>query len=89
MKNDMSKKIENILKDIDKSTINSSQKGLEQFLSTEEGQKLIAGLGNIDKTKLLNNLMNMNSSDIKAKLQNADLSKLSGINADEILKKLR
>ena len=89
MKNDIGKKIESILKDIDKSTINSGKKNIEQLLSSEEGKKLVAGLGNIDKTKLMNAFMSMNSSDIKSKLQNADLSKLSNINADEILKKLR
>jgi len=89
MKNDVGKKIENLLKDIDKNTISSGKKNIEQLLSSEEGQKLLAGLGNIDKKKLINTFMSMNSSDIKSKLQNADLSKLSNINADEILKKLR
>ena len=87
MEKDIAKKLQNVLNGIDKNTINQSKKNIEQFLSTPEGQKLAAKLSSVDKSKILNSFMNMDSEEIKAKLQNADLSKLS--NANEILKKMR
>ena len=87
MEKDIAKKLQNVLNGIDKNTINQSKKNIEQFLSTPEGQKLAAKLSSVDKSKILNSFMNMDSEEIKAKLQNADLSKLS--NANEIFKKMR
>ena len=86
---DISKKLENVLKGIDKSKINSGKKNITELLSTPEGKKLLSQLGNIDKNKLLETFMSMDTEEMKKKLQTADLSKLSGLKADEILKKLR
>ena len=71
MEKDIAKKLQNVLNGIDKNTINQSKKNIEQFLSTPEGQKLAAKLSSVDKSKILNSFMNMDSEEIKAKLQNA------------------
>ena len=87
MEKDITKKIQNVLNGIDKNTINQSKKNIEQFLSTPEGKNLAAKLKTVDKSKVLDSFMNMDSEEIKKKLKNADLSKLS--QASEILKKMR
>ena len=74
---------------LDKNQINSGKKTIEQLLKTPEGKKLAGSLAGVDKEKLLEKFMSMDSSEIKNKLQNADLSKLSKLNAEDILKKLR
>lgn len=89
MRKDVNKKIENVLNGIDKNTINSGKRNIEQLLSTPEGKRLAQSLGNVDKNKLIDQFMKMDSSEIKRKLKNADLSKLSGLKAEDIIKKLR
>ena len=87
MEKDITKKLQNVLNGIDKNTINQSKKNIEQFLSTPEGHKLAAKLSSVDKSKVLDSFMSMDSEEIKHKLKNADLSKIS--QASEILKKMR
>ncbi len=89
MRRDVNKKMENILNGIDKNTINSGKRSIEQLLSTPEGKKLAERLGNIDKNKVIDQFMKMDTAEMKKKLQNADLSKLSGLKAEDIMKKLR
>ncbi len=89
MRRDMEQKLQNLLNGMDKGKINSGKQTAEKFLSTPEGKKLLNGLGNIDKNKLSEAFMKMDSSEMKKKLQNADFSKLSGLKAEDILKKLR
>ncbi len=89
MRRDVNKKMENILNGIDKNTINSGKRSIEQLLSTPEGKKLAERLGNIDKNKVIDQFMKMDPAEMKKKLQNADLSKLSGLKAEDIMKKLR
>lgn len=89
MRRDVNKKMENILNGIDKNTINSGKRSIEQLLSTPEGKKLAERLGNIDKNKVIDQFMKMDPAEMKRKLQNADLSKLSGLKAEDIMKKLR
>ena len=89
MRRDVNKKMENILNGIDKNTINSGKRSIEKLLSTPEGKKLAERLGNIDKNKVIDQFMKMDPAEMKRKLQNADLSKLSGLKAEDIMKKLR
>ena len=89
MRKDINKKLENVLNGMDKNTINSGKRTVEQLLATPEGQKLAGQLGNVDKDKLIDTFMKMDPNEIKRKLQNADLSKLSNLKAEDILKKLR
>ena len=85
MGQDINKKLEDILQGIDKNKINNSKRSLEQMLNTPEGKKLLQNIGNIDKSKLMNMFMKMDTNEIKRKLQNADLSKMSNINANDII----
>lgn len=89
MGQDINKKLEDILQGIDKNKINNSKRSLEQMLNTPEGKKLLQNIGNIDKSKLMNMFMKMDTNEIKRKLQNADLSKMSNINANDIINKLK
>lgn len=89
MKEDINKKLENVLNSMDKNKLNLDKRTVEQLLSTPEGKKLASRLSGVDKNKLINTFMNMDCAELKKKLQNADLSKLSQLKADDILKKLR
>ncbi len=89
MKQDISKKLGDILKGVDAKKINESKKTVENLLKTPEGQKLQKQLSGLDKEKLVETFMQMDTSEIKKKLNQADLSGLSGLKAEDILKKLR
>ncbi len=89
MGQDINKKLEDILQGIDKNKITNSKKSLEQMMNTPEGKKLLQNIGNIDKSKLMNMFMQMDTNEIKRKIQNADLSKMSNINANDIINKLK
>ena len=86
---DINKKLEHVLNNLDKSTINSGKNIIENFLSSPEGKKLAAKLSNTDKNQLLEKITNMDSAELKNKLKNIDLNKLSQLKADDILKKMR
>ena len=86
---DISKKLESVLQGLDKSKISAGTKTITELLSTPEGKKLASQLSSVDKKKLMESFMSMDSEEIKRKFQTADLSKLSGLNVEEILKKLR
>ena len=62
---------------------------LNAMLNTPDGRKLAGELSGIDKSKLMNTFMSMNTQDMKNKLGNADLSKLSSKDIDRILKNLK
>ncbi len=89
MRRDINKKLENVLNGMDKNTIDSGKRSVEQLLSTPEGRKLASQIQNVDKKKVIDAFMKMDSSEIKRKLRDADLSKLSNLKAEDILKKLR
>ena len=89
MSNDLNKKLNEVLSGIDKNKILKSKKTIEEFASTPDGQKLLNELKNTDKNKLLEMFMKMDTSEIKRKLQNADVSKLSNMNLGDIKNKLK
>ncbi|GEM_PF-3562196 len=89
MNKDVSKKLGDILKGVDTRKISESKKTVENLLRTPEGQKLQKQLDGLDKDKLVESFMKMDTSEIKKKLNKADLSSLSGLSADDIMKKLR
>lgn len=89
MSNDLNKKLNEVLSGIDKNKILKSKKTIEEFASTPDGQKLLNELRNTDKNKILEMFMKMDTSEIKRKLQNADVSKLSNINLGDIKNKLK
>lgn len=87
--NDVSKKLEELLSGLNPSTLKSGKQSIEQLLNSPQGKKLAEQLSGADKQKLLSTFMGMNNNDIRKKLQNVNLADLSGLSADEILKKLR
>ena len=89
MNNDPQKKLESIISSLDKSKLNEVKQKLNAMLNTPDGRKLAGELIGIDKSKLMNTFMSMNTQDMKNKLGNADLSKLSSKDIDRILKNLK
>lgn len=89
MDNSVNRKLENILAGMDKNKINQAKRSLEGFINTPEGRRLAQQLNGADRSKLINMFMSMNADDIKKKLNNADLSKLSGKDIAGIVNKLK
>lgn len=85
--NDVNKKMEELLSGINPNTINKSK--IEQFLKSPQGQKLKGSISNADKQRIAEKFMSMSNSEIRNKLKNADLSGMSGMSVEDILKKLR
>ncbi len=83
------KKLMEILSGMDKQKIAQSKQSIEQLLNSPQGKKLSQQIGNIDRNKIVNTFMSMNSEEIKKKLQNIDISQLSKINADDVIDKLK
>lgn len=83
------KKLEDILSSFDKGKVSEAKSKLNDFLNTPEGKKIAYEISGIDKSKLMNKFMSINTSDIKKKIENADLSKLSQKDFENILNKLK
>ena len=82
MNNEVNKKLESLLSHADAEKIKS-------FAASEEGQKLKRQIGGADRNKIVEEFLKMDSEQLKKKLENANLSGLSGLSAEQILKKLR
>lgn len=89
MNNSAEKKLEGILSSLDKNKISEAKSKLNGFMNTPEGRKIAREISGIDKNKLMDTFMSMNSSEVKNKLNNADLSKLSGKDIEKILNQLK
>lgn len=89
MDNNVNKKLENILAGLDKNKVAQAKRSLEGFMNTPEGRRLAQQISSADRSKLINSFMNMNTDDIKKKLNNVDLSKLSGSDIAGVINKLK
>jgi len=89
MDNNVNKKLENILSSVDKRKINETKRSLEEFSKTAEGKKVMQQIGTIDKNKLMNLFMSMDTKDLKDKLSKADLSKLSQSDIKNVMNKIK
>ena len=81
---DITKKLQSLL-----SESKLTEQKISSLLNGSKGKNIINSLSEKDKQKLMSTFMSMSNEEIKAKLKNADLSSLSGMSVDEILKKLR
>ena len=88
MNSDVNKKLNNLLSGVDKTKLDAAKKSVEQFINSNDGNKIKEQLKNVDKNKLLNKFMNMDSNEMKAVLQKANLSKLSPDDVSNIINKL-
>lgn len=82
MKDNVNKKLEALLSD-------KSAAQIKRFAESAEGQKLKQQLAGADKNKLVEEFLKMDTAELKKKLASADLSGLSGLSAEQIMKKLR
>jgi hypothetical protein len=69
--------------------INETKRSLEEFSKTAEGKKVMQQIGTIDKNKLMNLFMSMDTKDLKDKLSKADLSKLSQSDIKNVMNKIK
>ena len=88
MNSDVNKKLNDLLSGVDKTKLDAAKKSVERFINSNDGDKLKQQLKNVDKNKLLNKFMNMDSNEMKAVLQKANLSNLSPNDVSNILNKL-
>ncbi len=88
MNSDVNKKLNDLLSGVDKSKLDAAKKSVEKFINSKDGDKLKQQLKNVDKNKLLNKFMNMDSAEMKSVLQKANLSNLSPNDVSGILNKL-
>lgn len=89
MGKNVDKKLADILSSVDKGKLEKNSKAINQIINSNEGQKLKNQIGQIDKNKLIEAFSSMDSNDIKNKLSRADVSKLNGLTAEEIIRKLK
>lgn len=78
-------KLKSILGNIDSEKLNQSKKALNNFLNSNEGKDFAKKMSGIDKDKLMKQFSQMSGEDIKNKLNNFDLSKLSKNDLNNIL----
>ena len=89
MAENMNEKLKKILSGMGSDKLKNSADIASKFLSTKEGQKLKNSLTDADKKAILEKFMSLDSEKARESLKNADLSNLSGMSVDEILKKLK
>lgn len=86
MKNDVNKKLEALLYELNK---NNTGEVIEKLIKSSDGKKLAESISDADKQKLAEKFMSMSNGEIKSKLQKADLSGLGKMSSEDIMKKLR
>ena len=89
MTENINDKLSKILSGIDKNKLKNSTGAISKLMSSEAGQKLKNSLSEEDKKRILQKFMAMDPSEVSKKLNNADLSNLDNLSADDIMKKLR
>lgn len=89
MKENIGDKLSRMLSGLDKNKLKSSADAVSKLLSSEEGQRLKNSLSESDKKAILEKFMSLDTSEVNAKLKNADPSQLNGMSADDIMKKLK
>ena len=89
MDQNMNDKIKKILSGMGSDKLKNSQDMVTKFMATPEGQKLKNSLSDADKKAILEKFMKLDSKKASDSLKNIDLSNLSGMSVDEIMKKLK
>lgn len=89
MDSNVEKKLNDVLSGIDKGKLNSAKRSVEEFISTKEGQKIKEELKGMDKNKLINSFMKMDTNELRTMLEKANLAGLSGTDIQNILKRLK
>lgn len=82
MNNNINKKLEEVLKKLNPNDI-------KNLATSPAVQSIMKNLNESDKEKLIREFSSLNSSDIQRKLNSVNLNSFRGINADEIIKKLK
>ncbi len=82
MNNNINQKLEEVLKKINPSD-------LKKLAASPAVLQIIKNLNNEDREKLLREFSNLNTDEIKRKLNSSDLAGLQGLSADEIIKRLK
>lgn len=89
MNKNISDKLLNMIKGMDKDKLKNSVDMVSKFMSSDEGKRLSATLSDSDKKAILDKFMSMDDKETGEKLKNADLSKLDNISIDDIIKKIK
>lgn len=89
MDSNMNDKLKKILSGIGSDKLKNSADMVTEFMKTPEGQKLKNSLSDSDKKAILEKFMKLDPKKASDSLKNADLSNLSGMSVDEIMKKLK
>lgn len=85
----MNDKLKKILSGMGSDKLKNSADMVTEFMKTPEGQKLKNSLSNADKKMILEKFMQLDTKKASDSLKNADLSNLSGMSVDEIMRKLK
>ena len=89
MDSNMNDKLKKILSGMGSDKLKNSADMVTQFMKTPEGQKLKNSLSDADKKAILEKFMKLDTKKASDSLKNADLSNLSGMSVDEIMRKLK
>ncbi len=89
MDSNVNKKLNDVLSGLNKDKLSNAKRSIEEFLASREGEKIKEKLKGADKDKLIDNFMKMDTNELRKMLQKANLSNLSGIDMNNILKKLK
>ena len=87
--NDVGKKLEEVLSGVDLGKLKQSKGSIEKILNSPQGKNFAKNLSDDDKKKIINAFLSMDTNTLKNKLNNADISKLSNLNPNDIINKLK
>ena len=82
MNNNINQKLEDLLKKI-------SPSDLKKLAMSPALSGIIKSLDGKDKEKLLREFSNLDSAEIKRKINSANLKNMQGLSADEIIKRIK
>ena len=89
MEQNINDKLKKISSGVGSDKLKNSADMVTKFMATPEGQKLKNSLSEADKKAILEKFMKLDTKKAGDSLKNADLSNISGMSVDEIMKKLK
>lgn len=89
MDQNMNDKLKKILSGVGSDKLKNSADMVTEFMKTPEGQRLKNSLSDSDKKAILEKFMKLDPKKASDSLKKADISNLSGMSVDEIMKKIK
>lgn len=89
MNEELNKKLNDLLSGIDREKLSGMKRSVGKMLEGKNGEMLKRRIGTMDKDKLLDEFMRLDSNELKRLIGKANVNELDGTEIEEVLKKMK